>query len=130
MTLLLDVVPIGALSSRESEVGWIEEGSHLQPLILSTVVREQCKLVLVDSFTRELFNIAIDLSTVDTDAILQQKDSKDKKLEKELDEIKSQSVVSVAASEAMADKNNGVFWKKSKWAKNLANKMVSAKERI
>ena len=124
MTLLLDIVPIGALSSRESEVGWIEQGSHITPIVLSSVVREQCKLLLVDSFTRELFNIASDPNKINADAVLQKKDPRDFKLEKELDEISSQSVVSVAAKEAMVIRSTG-FWKKSKWAKTLATKVVS-----
>ncbi len=124
MTLLLDAVPIGALSSRESEVGWMEHGTHITPIVLSSVVRDQCKLLLSDSFTRELFNIAFDSKKIYADSFLVKKNALDAKLEKQLDEIRSQSVVSVAAKEVTENRGTS-FWKKSKWAKKLATKMVS-----
>jgi len=123
MSILVEMVPLGAFSSRESEMGWIKQGSHLTPIVLSAVVREQCKILLVDSFTRELFNIATDPDAIGTDSILRKKIANDVKLEKELHDIRAISAVGVAAKEAMIDRSTG-FWQ-SKWAKQLSKKVVS-----
>ena len=124
MSILVDAVPLGAFSSRENEMGWIEQASHFTPVVLSSVVRDQCKLFLVDSFTREIFNIASNSNKSNIDAILKKKDANDNKLEQELEEIKSKSTVTVAAQEAMVNRSTG-FWKKSNWAKQLSKKVVS-----
>jgi len=120
MSLLVEKIPLGALSSRESEMGWIKKGSILSPIILSVVIRDQCKMFLLESFVREVFNIAADPDVIRTEHILSKKDGKDVKMEKELSEIKSHSATSVAAREAKIDRSTGI-WKKSKWAKKLVS---------
>jgi hypothetical protein len=120
MSLLVDKVPLGAFSSRESEMGWIKKGSMLSPIVLSVVVRDQCKMFLLESFIREVFKIASDPEVIGTETLLSKKDAKDMKLEKEVNAIKSVSVTAVAAEESKIDRSTG-FWKKSKWAKKLVS---------
>jgi len=120
MSLLVEKVPLGAFSSRESEMGWIKKGSILSPIILSVVVRDQCKTLLLESFIREVFNVAADPEAFGTEYVLNKKNGKDIKLEKELSDIKSHSATAVAAREAKIDRSTG-FWKKSKWAKKLVS---------
>ena len=123
MAILVNEIPLGAFRSRESEMEWIKSGSHLKPIILSPVVREQCKIFLTDAFTRNLFNLATDPEVINAEIILQRRDKRDDKLEKELNDIRTQSVTRIAAKEAMEERTSG--WRKSKWAKDLSRKVVS-----
>ena len=120
---LSDLIPVTTFSSRQSSVEWISDGSHLTPIVLSPVLLDQCKLILLDSYVRSLFNCAIDVDALNVEAIITRKDSKDKKLEKDLVEILTESSTTVAAREAMVDRTKG-FWQRSKWAKKL-QKIVS-----
>eukprot|EP00557_Chaetoceros_sp_GSL56_P007737 CAMPEP_0176505780 /NCGR_PEP_ID=MMETSP0200_2-20121128/16685_1 /TAXON_ID=947934 /ORGANISM="Chaetoceros sp., Strain GSL56" /LENGTH=1269 /DNA_ID=CAMNT_0017905373 /DNA_START=111 /DNA_END=3920 /DNA_ORIENTATION=+ len=124
MSLLVENTPLGSFSSRESEIGWIEEGSRVSPVVISSIVRDQCKILLTEDFVRKIFRIALDFDPTDVDQILGQKDERDMKIEEELKIIQTESVLSVAAKEAMIDHSTG-FWKKSKWAKNLSKKLTS-----
>lgn len=121
----MDVVPLGTFSSRESAVEWISNGDHHTPIVLSPVVIEQCKLLLVDSFVRNLFNCAIDNDVLKTEEILRNKNDKDLKQEKDLAEVGASSATSLAASEARVDRSKS-FWKSSKWARKLTSGVVSA----
>ena len=127
MSILVDIVPLGAFSSRHSEMEWIQQGSHLIPIVLSPVVRDQCKILLSDTFIREMFSLATAKLDADAARVLNKKDSMDIKLENELDEIRNVSAISVAAKEATVDRSTG-FWKRSKWAKQLS-KLFGGEER-
>lgn len=124
MSLLVENIPLGSYSSRESDVGWVQEGSHLSPIIISSTVRDQCKILLAESFIRKLFHVAIDCNHIDHDNILNRKDERDRKMEEEVMKIQSESAISVAAKEAMKDHTAG-FWQKSKWAKKLSKRVTS-----
>lgn len=115
---LLDVVPLGTLSTaRESAVEWISDGkSHLTAVVLSPVVLEQCKYLLLDSYVRDLFTVAIDDKAMKTDETLLEKTDKDVKQEKDLSS--NTTAASLAAKEARVDRSKG-FWKSAKWAKNI-----------
>jgi len=123
LAAIIDIVPLGSLSSRQSSVEWLSHGSHLRPIVLSNIIRDQCKLFLVDSFVRQLFNCAIDERTLDSDRVLRRKDRKDTAMENELWEAGSSSATALAAQEAMVDRSKK-FWH-SRWAKKLSKKMVS-----
>lgn len=97
-------------------------GSHHTPIVLSTVVIEQCKLLLVDSFVRSLFNCA-DSPTLGTEEVLRAKNDKDLKHEKDLAEVRTSSAASLAAKEARVDRNKG-FWQSSRWARKLSSGVV------
>jgi ubiquitin-protein ligase E3 C len=119
VTLLLDVVPLGTFSSRDSVVEWITiGGGHHKPVVLSPVIIDQCKLLLVDSFVRRLFNCAIDTDALDTEKVLASKNDKDIKHEKDLLEVGASSAATLAAKEARMDRNRS-FWNSSKWARKL-----------
>jgi ubiquitin-protein ligase E3 C len=119
VTILLDVVPLATFSSRDSVVEWITDGKgHHKPVVLSPVVINQCKLLLVDSFVRRLFNCAIDTGALETEKVLASKSEKDKKHEKDLLEEGSSSAA-LAAKEARMDRNRS-FWNSSKWARKLS----------
>lgn len=120
VTVLLDVVPIGTFSSRDSVVEWITDGKgHHKPVVLSPVIIDQCKLLLVDSFVRRLFNCAIDTGALETEKVLCSKNDKDRKHEKDLLEEGSSSAAILAAKEARMDRNRR-FWNSSKWARKLS----------
>jgi hypothetical protein len=123
MSVLVENVPLGSFSSKESEIGWIEEGSRLSPIVVSSIVRDQCKIFLTEDFVRKVFRAALDFNIMDVNAILTQKDDRDIKIEEELKAIQSESALSVAAKEALTDHSTG-FWQKSKWAKKLSKKVV------
>ena len=123
MSFLVENVPLGSFSSRDSDIGWVQEGSHLRPVVISPVIRDQCKTLLSESFTRKLFLIAINFQFIDADKIINKKDEHDIKIEEEVTKIQSESTVMVAAKEAMVNHSTG-FWQKSKWAKRLSNKVV------
>jgi hypothetical protein len=123
LATLIDVVPLGTFSSRESAVEWISDGkSHHTPIVLSPVVIEQCKLLLVDSFVRNLFNCA-DSPTLGTEEVLRAKNDKDLKHEKDLAQVRTSSAASLAAKEARVDRSKG-FWQSSKWARKLTSGVV------
>lgn len=124
IAILVDVIPLGTFSSRESAVEWIRSGDHHTPIVLSPVVMEQCKLLLVDSFVRNLFNCAIDDDALSTKDVLLNKNEKDLKQETDLAEVGTSSATSLAASEARVDRSKG-FWKSSKWARKLSSSVVS-----
>ena len=58
--------------------------SHLTAVVLSPIVLEQCKLLLLDGFVRDLVSFAIDDGFFQTEKILNNKTEKDMKLEKDL----------------------------------------------
>jgi hypothetical protein len=107
-----------------SAVEWVTIGSSSSPIVLSDVVIEQASALISDSYVRALFRCAIDDDALQTQKILGTKTEKDKKHEKDLKEIGSESVASLAAKEAMVDRNRS-FWQSSKWAKKLTQSMVS-----
>ncbi|EED96465.1 hypothetical protein THAPSDRAFT_268040 [Thalassiosira pseudonana CCMP1335] len=104
------------------KVEWVTIGSSSSPIVLSDVVIEQASALISDSYVRALFRCAIDDDALQTQKILGTKTEKDKKHEKDLKEIGSESVASLAAKEAMVDRNRS-FWQSSKWAKKLTQSM-------
>jgi ubiquitin-protein ligase E3 C len=88
----------------------------LTAVVLSTVVLEQCRFLLVDSYVRDLFNTAINDISMGTENTLSEKTEKDLKQEKELSG--NTTAASLAAKEARIDRTKG-FWNSSKWAKNV-----------
>lgn len=125
MASLLDVIPVGTFSSRDSSVEWMTDGKgHHTPIVLSSVILDQCKLLLVDSLVRRLFTCAINTEALNTDAILTQKNDKDLKHEKDLFEEGASSAATLAAKEARIDRSRS-FWNSSKWAKQLTKGVTS-----
>jgi hypothetical protein len=124
---LVDAVPLGTFLSRESVVEWISDGKgHHSPVVLSPIVMEQCKLLLVDAFVRKLFTCAIDEQALNTEHVLRTKNEKDLKHESDLQEA-GQSAASLAAKEARVDRSRG-FWNSSAWARKVTkgvSKMLS-----
>jgi ubiquitin-protein ligase E3 C len=116
---LVDAIPLGTfVTSRESAVEWItDDKGHSTAVILSAAVLDQCKLLLLDSFVRRMFDVAIDTEILDTEKVLATKDDTDRKREKELADA-GPTAESLAAKEARADRNRS-FWQNSKWAKKL-----------
>lgn len=125
LSTVIDVVPLGAFSSRQSAVEWVSlGGTHHTPIVLSSVVIDQCKTLVLDSYVRQLFRCAIDDEAFKTDDILELKNEKDLKHEKELLDIGTASAASLAAKEAMIDRSKS-FWQTSKWAKKLSQSVTS-----
>jgi ubiquitin-protein ligase E3 C len=124
---LVDAVPLGTFLSRESVVEWISDGmGHHSPVVLSPIVMEQCKLLLVDAFVRKLFTCAIDEQALNTEHVLLTKNEKDLKHEVDLQEA-GQSASTLAAKEARVDRSRG-FWNSSAWARKVTkgvSKMLS-----
>jgi hypothetical protein len=123
---LVDAIPLGTFSSRESIVEWISDGKgHHSPVVLSTVVMEQCKMLLVDAFVRKLLYCAIDDDLLGTEDTLRQKNDKDVKQETALQEAGT-SASTLAAQEARIDRNRS-FWNASSWGKKVA-KLIAGGE--
>ena len=115
---LVDAVPLGTFLSRESVVEWISDGKgHHSPVVLSPIVMEQCKLLLVDAFVRKLFTCAIDEQALNTERVLLIKNEKDLKHGADLQEA-GQSAATLAAKEARVDRSRG-FWNSSAWARKV-----------
>ncbi|KAL3786367.1 hypothetical protein ACHAWO_005304 [Cyclotella atomus] len=114
---LINAAPLGTFSRRMSAVEWVYIGSSSTPIVLSEAVVEQASSLLADSYVRQLFRCAIDPDSLDTDKVINTKSDKDKSYEKDLEEIGTESVSSLAAKEAMVDRNRS-FWQGS-WAKKL-----------
>jgi ubiquitin-protein ligase E3 C len=120
ISVLVDAVPLETfLTSRESSVQWISDGKgHLQPIVLSPVVLDQCKALLVDSYVTRLFYCAIDTDILQTEKTLSTKTDKDLKHEKDLAQEGTSSATVMAAKEARIDRNKSL-WNSSKWARKL-----------
>ena len=118
LTILINAAPLGTFSSRMSAVEWVSVGSSSTPIVLSEVVIEQAGAILSDSYVRVLFTCAINDEELDTSKIINTKTEKDKKHEKDLEELGSESAASIAAKEAMVDRNRSL-WQSSKWAKKI-----------
>jgi len=118
LATLVDTVPVSTLSSRDSVVEWVSDGGHHSPVILSPIILEHCRMIVADGWVRKLFQCAMDLHRPKIDEVLMKKTDKDLKMEKELSELGSSSVASLAAKEARVDRNRS-FWKSSAWARNL-----------
>jgi len=125
LATILDVVPLGTFSSRQSSVEWVGTGSsHLIPVVLSKIVQDQCKLLLVDSYIRKIFCCAIDDSALSVSAVMNTKDKTDMKHEDEMKETgEISSAKTLAAQEAIEDRSRK-FWE-SNWAKKLSKKVTS-----
>ena len=120
LATLINSAPLGTLSSRVSAVEWISIGSSSTPIVLSDVVIEQASAILSDAYVRSLFTCAINDDELKTNKVINTKTEKDQKHEKDLDELGTSSAASVAAKEAMVDRNRS-FWQSSKWAKKLTS---------
>jgi len=115
---LINSAPLGTFSSRMSAVEWVSVGASSHPVVLSDVVIEQASAIVSDSYVRALFTLAINDDELDTKTVINTKTEKDGKHEKDLEDIGMSSATSVAAKEALADRNRS-FWQSSKWAKKL-----------
>ena len=125
IAVLLDTVPLMTFSSRESAVEWITDGKgHHTPVVISSVVLDQCKAFTSDSFIRRIFNCAIDTEYFKTDKILAEKSEEDMKLEKELSGVQGTSSAVLAAKEARIDRNQP-FWASSKWARRMKKNVTN-----
>ncbi|GAX20926.1 ubiquitin-protein ligase E3 C [Fistulifera solaris] len=119
ISTLVEAIPVGTFTARESCVEWIDDGHGVhKPVVLSPVVIEQCKALLVDSHVRRMFTVAIDTDILKTDEVLQKKDEKDLKLEDEMMKEGATSAAALAAREARIDRSRS-FWNTSKWARKL-----------
>ena len=115
---LINSAPLGTFSSRMSAVEWVSVGASSTPVVLSDVVIEQASAILSDSYVRALFTLAINDDELNTKTVINTKTEKDGKHEKDVEDIGMSSATSVAAKEALADRNRS-FWQSSKWAKKL-----------
>jgi len=129
IAILINVAPLGTFSSKMSAVEWVSNGSISSPIVLSKVVIEQANIFLSDSYVRSLFNCSIDDDVLMTRKVIETKTEKDKKQENDLAEIGSIPVTSLAAKEAMVDRNRK-FWNSSKWARKLSNFISTAGEKM
>jgi ubiquitin-protein ligase E3 C len=119
ISTLVEAIPVGTFTARESCVEWIDDGHGVhKPVVLSPVVIEQCKALLVDSHVRRMFTITIDTDILKTNEVLQKKDEKDLKLEDEMMKEGTTSAAALAAREARIDRSKS-FWNSSKWARKL-----------
>lgn len=129
VAVVLDAVPVMTFHSRESAVEWISDGKgHHTPVVISSVVLEQCRAFTMDSFVRRLFHCAIGTDYFETDKVLSTKTEEDVQLESDLSKAAGSSSVSLAANEAKIDRTKS-FWSSSRWArrltKNVANLLTS-----
>ena len=126
LATLLDVVPLGTYLSRDSAVEWVTDGKgHHTPIVLSPVILDQCKSLLVESFVRNLFQCATDQGVLRTESVLAAKNDKDLKHETDLREAAgagTATAASMAAKEARVDRSRA--WLSSKWA-NKVKKSVT-----
>ena len=99
-------------------------GAHHTPIVLSAAVIDQCRAFVSDSYVRRLFACAIDDEAIDTRHIIETKNDKDMKHEKEMVDVIGTSVANLAAKEAMVDRSKSI-WQTSRWAKKLSNSVVS-----
>ena len=120
LATLINSAPLGTFSSRMSAVEWVSIGSSSTPIVISDVVIEQASAILSDTYVRALFKCAINDEELGTDKVINTKTDKDMKHEKDLDELGTSSAASIAAKEAMVDRNRS-FWQSSKWAKKLTS---------
>jgi ubiquitin-protein ligase E3 C len=127
---LINAAPLGIYSRRMSAVEWVYIGSSSTPIVLSEAVVEQASVLLADSYVRNLFRCAIDPDSLETDKVINTKTDKDKSYEKDLEEIGTESVSSLAAKEAMVDRNRS-FWQGT-WAKKMTrsvNALIAGPEK-
>lgn len=106
-----------------SAVEWVSIGSSSTPVVLSPVVLSEVMVLLSDSYVRSLFTIAINDEVLQTRKVIDTKTDKDIKHEKDLEKLGMFSAASVAAKEAMVDRNRN-FWQSSKWAKKISQSVV------
>jgi ubiquitin-protein ligase E3 C len=120
---LINAAPLGTFCRRMSAVEWVYVGSSSTPIVLSDVVVEQASALLADSYVRTLFRCAIDDNLLGTEKVISTKTDKDNSYEKELDDIGSESAASLAAREAMVDRNRSFWSATSSWGKKLTQSM-------
>ena len=120
LATLLDVVPLGTYLSRDSAVEWVTDGKgHHTPIVLSPIILDQCKLLLVESFVRNLFQCAIDSGALRTESILAAKNDKDLKHETDLREAAGAGTATAASMAAHEARVHRASWLSSKWASKL-----------
>ena len=120
---LVDDVPIGTfISTRESTITWIKIDGNQKPVVLSPIILEQCKCLLVENYVRRMFLAAIDTQFLQTDTVLASKNDQDLKQESDWIAASSSSAASLAAKEARIDRNKE-FWNSSNWARKLSKRV-------
>mmetsp|Transcript_2993 Transcript_2993/g.3460 ORF Transcript_2993/g.3460 Transcript_2993/m.3460 type:complete len:1148 (+) Transcript_2993:143-3586(+) len=139
LSILLDVIPLGTFSSRQNAVEWVPShttpstndstqkqptsSAHYAPIVLSPIILDQCRILLLDSYIRQLFSTAI-MPSSDINKILITKNEVDVKHEKDLQGVGGSSASALAAKEAMVDRSKS-FWQRSAWAKQISKKVSS-----
>jgi hypothetical protein len=129
LALLIDSAPLGTFSSRMSAVEWVTIRSSSTPIVLSDVVIEQAAAILADSYVRALFSSAINDNELNSMKQINTITERDEKHEKDLEDIGTASAASVAAKEAMADRNRN-FWQTSKWGMKLQSLLNGSQKHL
>lgn len=125
ISLLVDEVPLSTYTTKESSaVEWIDDGhGHFKPIILSNIVLDQCKGILVDSYVRKLFLLSMNNEKLqnEVDITLKSKTDTDIIHEKDMREVDGSitTAAELAAKQCRIDQNRN-FWNSSKWAKKIA----------
>ena len=125
LALLVDCIPLGTFTSRQSSVDWLCDGSHLKPVVLNPVILDQCKMLLYDRYVRCLFKCAIFHAALNPAEILMKKDKHDLDMEKETIDILSLSASSLASKDATLPDRSKSLFVSSEWAKKLTRGVVS-----
>lgn len=123
LSCVILAVPEATFTSRETSVAWVEVDGVSKPIILSSVVVEQCQGLFVDSFIRKLWKLALVTDTQKVKEIMSIKTDEDEKYEKDFTKMTSASAISMAAQEAGKDRSQSL-WKSSDWAKSLSGKVT------
>jgi hypothetical protein len=119
LATLVDAVPVSTFTTRESVVEWVTDGKgHHSPVVIAPVILEQCRSLVADAWVRKLFQAAMDVEKLQTDAVLHQKTDMDRKMELELLQVSGISATTLASKEARIDRSK-TFWNSSPWARKL-----------
>lgn len=108
-----------SLHTSAAESMFIHHICFLRICLLLICLSLQCKLLLVESFVRNIFNCAIDAAELKVESVLRAKNEKDLNHEVDLKEAAGSagSATALAAREARMEKDRA--WLSSKWASRL-----------
>ena len=101
--------------------------NHYTPVILSPVVLDQCKSLLVDSLVRRMFLSALNTTALQTDAAIKAMNDKDREMAQDLAGAAVGTLLlaaSLATKEARNDRHGAAFWNSCKWARKLTKRVA------
>ena len=123
LSCLLHVIPYGALSEKQTNA---IEWNNSEVIILNETIIEQSRIILTESWVRNITNHAINSEKLNVDTIINHKNKEDIQREENINKVLNVDTAMTLAVKEVRVNRQRTFWERnSKWALKLGQSMSS-----